>query len=270
MWCIQKLKIHFTIFYICGLASYIPLNIDRFEILYVISLFVKSFYISVLSASTIRFINSRFDEKISLNFSEIYSCAVFIHNNIISAFAFYICIRSSNVSRNVCNRFAFIIHRMEQKLQITIPMNQFNKQFAITVFVKIVTIIPAIQSTSESLSYLYSNFVQLDITLFMINQIFLIMLDFYLVFHVNFMGFLMMLINNKLQIHYASRRYTNVASVLYNLKFLHFNLWQISQIINNHFGFLIAMLIIQLLHLIVFGIYETIIGWQSPYIVLSK
>lgn len=270
MWSIHKFKVYFMFFYIFGLTSYIPTKKKRIKLLHVVSIFIKITHILTLSAYTIRFINGRSERLTSFNFDGIYPICVFFYSIIISVFAMYISISNSNVSRHICNRFAIIIQRMELKFQITIPMNRFNRNFAMTVFVKIATVLPSMLLLSKILEHLSVHLMLVDKMLCLINHVGLISLSFYIAFHISFIEFLMILINNQLQIFYVLKQYTKVSTVLYHLKFIHFNLWQISQIINKHFGILIAMLLLQLLHLFVFNIYQTFIEWPNPLLVFSK
>lgn len=245
MWCIRKLKVYFVLFYICGLTTYIPLNKNHKKALGIVSVFVRIFHISILLAIFVLFFINHFDQLQSNSFNEVFLIVVLLNGNIIASFVLYNSITSRDSTLDICARFASVVQRMDRNLQIKFQVNKFKLMFALKIVLKFATVVVllfAYYTPSEDVNLTK----HLQDKLYSISRIIVYVACFQVVFYIDLIWFSLLSINDQLEKQfYTSKRYTKTSTILYHLKYIHYNLWKISQIINQNYGSLTAVLLLQ-------------------------
>lgn len=271
MWCIRKLKVHFVIFYICGLTSYIPLKKGHTKRLQVVSILVKVIHVSVLIGYVTLFFINRFTQLKLINFNAIYLNYTVFYNAISYGYALYKSITTPNLSRNMCRQFASIIRYMERNLQVAIPMKKFLISFTLNMCLKltlanIYTVTLRNLGSNDNITF----FQPMEEVLYTIMRHVIIMSAFHAILFISLIEVLLFSLNLKLgKSLYAFKRHSTIFTTLHQLKWIHYNLWKISQVINKRFGSLLSVLLLQYATLLIFGIYRIYTLWPN-FVVISE
>lgn len=271
MWCIRKFKIYFICFYICGLTSYIPLKKGHIKRLQVISILVKVIHVSVLIGYVTLFIINRFTQLKLMNFNAILSNYAVFYTAIANGYALYKSITTPNLSRNICGRFAGIIHYMERNLQVAIPIEKFKISFTLKIWLKLITatlctVTLHVIASSDGIIFIHPA----EEFVYIVIRHVIIMSAFHAILYISLIEVLLLSINMQLKKKLcAVKRQKTIFTSLHHLKWIHYNLWRISQMINDHFGTLFSVLLLQYSTWLIFGIYRIYTLWPG-FVVLSK
>lgn len=259
--CIEELKLYFVIFFLFGHASYIPSKLNHHKRIKVLSIFLKIINVSIplCGAIVILFDRSHSFEVENLNsFTVKYS--VIAHYSM-ATFALYTSIITPNLSCHLCEFFAGIIQYMERHLKIVIQIHTFKQMFLRKLMLKmfIEALAAAFRLRVMDLFVNPSETILMTITL---NAI--ISGAFHVVLYICLIEFLLFSITAKLNDHLsASKRFTRIDLLFRHLKWIHYNLWKISQIISRKFGLLLAVLLLDYSLTFVITIYRIFVFWPS-------
>lgn len=256
MWCIRKLKVYFVCFYVFGLTTYIPLNKNHRKMLEVVSVFVRLVHTSILLGVYILFFINHIEKLQSNDFTEIFENVMYLCGNIIASIVLYENITARYSANDICAHFASVVQRMDRNLQIKIQINKFQRMFVQKVVTKFLAVSFALLIRASTGSENVKLTIRLEGNLYEISRFGLYIVLFYVVFYIDLIVIALRSINDQLEHHfYASRRYTRTSTMLYHLKCIHYNLWKISQIINQNYGLLTAILLLQYFAIFVFAIF---------------
>lgn len=249
---IRELKSCFIIFYLFGHTSFIPLKSGKLKALLLISFIPKIAYFLILIMEFYTTLQL-FYVGTKIIFNNILIATLFLLNWMSGIFILYSSVSSPHALLYILKMFANTILYTEHKLSKTICMNRLLKDIHkktlyafMTVFgfflFGLTTIAPA------------NNFLLLIVLMAKV------MIVMQMVLLINLIEIILSTLNEKLVDLTRKRKYRFSVSCLFQqIKLIHYNLWTISQNINQHFGWILIFILIGDTAIIGFTIYKLII-----------
>lgn len=260
MWRIRELKICFILFYLFSQTSFIPIRCNQSKLLRFGSLILKIFQffipITLLIGDIIRgFLGSspkNFDEFV-LQFAvyfHFFCCYYILYSNMFPSFSSY----------HICEFIATIIQQLELKFRNFVQLDKFKK-----IFLRKFMITLVLQTF-----VLIWNLV-LDFHLESLPIISILILSctkhasaFYAIFLIDLMSCLLHFVNKMLkEISRDPNKNGKIFATLRHLKWFHNNLFKFSKFINDRFGFLIIIYLMDNFTIFYVMIYRCVVSWPS-------
>lgn len=263
MQCIRELNPFFVCFHFFGQTAYIPSKVKCMKRLLIRSIFIKLIYFAVALAFLVFKMEMAIEMWKTKTFSKYMMRYQGIHMFIVTNLLLYKSIASPYLSRQICEQFSRVIDSIQLYLRIQLQMNNFKRSFL-----------------QKILSYLSVLLLRCTLhLLFKLNdQIFLYVLPtahifavFQVILFVDLINFSLNSINTKLEEYLRFKQpYARVIILFRYVKWIHFSLWEISEILNKNFGLVLIIMTIHYFIWIVLPIYYVFVYSHIGELVISK
>lgn len=233
MWCIRELDPFFVCFHFFGLAAYIPSKAIHMKRLLVSSVFFKFIQFAMAFAFVISSFSNDLDSdrlwKLP-NFNAFLQRYTIIHFFLLANFLLFKSVGAPHLSRRICEHFCHVIEDMQFYLQIRLQMKSFKTTYVQKVSLHLFVFLSRIIIDPHFFRPLHAKFyiaVQM-VAVFAVLQVILF---------IDLISLSLCSINTKLKEHlYFKQPYFRVILIFRYLKWIHYNLWKISEILNENFG----------------------------------
>lgn len=239
MSCVRELRPYFICFFLFGQTSYIPSEPNHLKHFRLISIILKLFNLAIPFGSTILFVYNRSTDTVkSSEFNSFFSKYVIFVISLFTYLAFYTSYVNPNLAHDICGIFDRLIPYIERNLHIKIDIRTFKQRFRRKLCFKL-----SIEIFTSVLRYAMTDVVSaVENSLFTIMLVINIFGIFHLILYIDLIELLLCSINRKINVYakeiWFTKRYTKTLSTFHRLKWIHYNLWKISRILNDKFGVL--------------------------------
>lgn len=261
MWRIRELKICFIFFYLFSQTSYIPLSIDRTKQLKIGSIILKIFQFCLPIIQLVVDANLGYVGSSPKNFNQFVLQLILYLHFIGSYYIFYNSIFPSVKSNHICEFITAIIQYVELKLNISIQIDKFRRKYLRKLLITL-----ALQAISLIVTSAFGRFFIIPYQLIYIIIIYStkIIAAFYAVFFVDLVTYLLKSINKAIkEISGDPRKKKKIFATLRHLKWIHYNLFKFSKLINDRFGSMIIICLLEnFVNCYVF-IFLCVVKWPS-------
>lgn len=239
MWCIRELDPFFVCFHLFGLTAYIPSKAIHAKRLLFSSVFFKFIQLAVAFAFVVlSFSNVLQDQSLWKlpDFNSFLQRYINMHFFLLVNFVLLKSTIAPHLSRRVCEHFCRVIEDMQFYLQIRLQMKTYKKTFVQKVALNLLPLLLQLVFDPHFFSPLHARFyiVILMVTLFVVLHVILF---------IDLISLCLYSINTKLKEHlYFKQPYIRVILIFRYLKWTHYNLCKISEILNENFGLLFVII----------------------------
>lgn len=242
MWRIHKLKLNFIFFFITGQTTYIPLKIKNKKLLLIDSLIPKAIYFLISFGTVYTTIKESYKWPYHNEYHAIFLVCVLLFFMISNFVALFINITDPFLSETLCALFANAIDTLEKHIKLNIPIDKFKVTFrnkilfmfgidvigGILKFIIVSAFLKPVAEMFLFISFLYRNAVL-----------------FHTVIYIDLMGLLLESVNKKLSDIHEGSSSLIVLDCVRHVKLVHYNLWRISKTINQKFGWILLLRLVE-------------------------
>lgn len=268
MWRLRELKFYFIFFYLFSQTSYISTQIDRTKQLKICSIVLKIFQLSVLVRLTAAFIHTG---NIGLSPKDFdgFALQFLIYLRVICSH--YILLYNSFLlsvkSIHICGSIAAIIQYIELKLKNSVQMdkfkNFFQKKLLLAMFIQIIGV-----TFAFALDGLFKE--PFHFSCAQVIACTKIAALFYVIFFIDFMTCLLHSVNKTLrEIVRDPNKNKKIFATLFHLKWVHFHLFKFSNLLNERFGMLILLFLMENFTTCYVAFYRSVVIWPS-FVIAGK
>lgn len=264
MWRVRELKSYFMVFYLFGQTAYIPLKADHAKQLQILSVLLKMIHIGFPIAHTILFVYNRCEDSPLKDFDIFVTQYLFFFIFICASYASYKNFFSPNLSRKICELFADVIQYSETNFQSETQIGKFKKNFTRKFLIKVIVEFVTLLSRFVSKDVYLNPF---ELLFFTITWITSKITTFYIMLFIDLLECVLQSLNMKVKEILRDKKQTkNAFDMFHHIKLIHYNLWQISKILNEQFGMQLLLLLLANGINIGMTMFRIVIYWPSVYI----
>lgn len=255
---LSELDSIFIVFHFFGQTAYIPSKVKYFKQLMISSIGFKLIYLAMALTYAKHQIQQsvseyRVDKHASLR------RYIGVHIVLLACFTLYESIASPHLSRQICEHFGRIMQYMHFHLDIQLQMKNFKHQFAVQ-FLPILLLVVFrffaefyISGEVGNINFLLLVFVHVVAT-------------FHFVLFVCLIDLLLHSINIKLMSYLRFEQLCmRIIIVFRYLKWIHYNLWSITRVLNRSFGAMLTTLFMHNFFTMVYSGCRLFLSWHSAH-----
>lgn len=244
MWKIYELKLPFIYFYFFGQTSFVPLKRVQLDKLLVVAFIPKLVYLLVIASTIYLIITQNHKWPNAFDFNTILVIAIFIFNCTSGCLVLFTSLTSPFALRTICNIFADVIEYTERRFLLSISLHQLQRNFQKKILILLVLeIISGCLRSIHLNSSLFKPITNISVVILLIYKVIMIL---HIQFYIDLIGFILYSVNEKLKSVTKIRRHRySVACTFQRVKWIHYNLWKISKMINNSFGWILVSIMIE-------------------------
>lgn len=260
MWYIRELDPFFVCFHLFGQTAYIPSKLKYMKQLLISSIVFKLIHFSLAFAYAFKVVTSKLNNSVKdTSFNSYVLRYVGVHFFLINGLVLYKSIVSPFSSYRICQHFARVIENMQFYLKVQFRMNNFKRSFLqkILSYLSVLLFQCALHSILNQPDN-YSTYILTPVNIFA---------AFYIILFVDLINFSLNSINAKLEECLCFKQpYVKVIILFQYVKWIHFNLWKISKILNNDFGLMLIIITLHYFIWIVLSSYYMFLVWPRDEI----
>lgn len=258
MWRIRELDPIFIIFHLFGQTAYIPSKVKHMRRLLISSIVFKLIYLAMAILYAKHQIQKSFSE-FHMDKHASLRRYVGVHTVVLASFTLYESIASPHLSRQICEHFCRTIRYMQFHLDIQLQIKKFKQKFAVR-FLPILSLY-VFRLTAES--YISGETVNMYLLLLVFVHV---VATFHFILFICFIECLLKSINVKLRSYLRFEPLSmRIIIVFRYLKWIHFNLWRITRVLNRSFGAMLAILVLHYMFTMVYSGCRLFLFWHSSH-----